>query len=381
MARGRLPRGRGLAEDLFLTGDQVVVFSNVYIPRAMEGDHPICLAMAPFCGYWAADFTKVTTARRERSLGAEGHQRALPPGMLPVRRGASTQRVRLRPLRHLSLPRRRRLLARPSSPARTEEERNQAFDALEAKNEGLIRARSLDDWIRKGGVKRPGQPTAELGYACTDFALSTAPQPARPTSPWPPSTSTPTPWRAAPRCSPTPAPLYASRDTLYVASAHWWWWPAPGQSDATYIHAASTSGTPTAPATSARAWSTARCATSTRWTSSSPAPPGGHHPQHPGGRRHALGTAEDLQPRLGAGSLGGRSSSPARPRTSDRTSAPSGPASWARAGSSSPRSRSTRSSPSTSPTPPIRARWRRWNARLHRLPPPHRRHPPPRRGP
>ena len=35
----------GWPRDLFLTGNQVVVFSNVYVPRAIEGDHPICLAI------------------------------------------------------------------------------------------------------------------------------------------------------------------------------------------------------------------------------------------------------------------------------------------------------------------------------------------------
>lgn len=31
--------------------------------------------------------------------------------------------------------------------------------------------------------------------------------------------------------------VYASLSTLYIAAQHWWWWPAPGQDDATYVHA------------------------------------------------------------------------------------------------------------------------------------------------
>ena len=34
-----------------------------------------------------------------------------------------------------------------------------------------------------------------------------------------------------------PGTVYASKDTLYVATNHWWWWPEVGQTDATYVHA------------------------------------------------------------------------------------------------------------------------------------------------
>ncbi|HEY1333922.1 MAG TPA: beta-propeller domain-containing protein, partial [Myxococcaceae bacterium] len=57
----------GWPREMFLAGDQVVVFSNVYVPRAIEGDHPICAPVAvgaggampvdAFCGYWADDVT------------------------------------------------------------------------------------------------------------------------------------------------------------------------------------------------------------------------------------------------------------------------------------------------------------------------------------
>ena len=65
-------------------------------------------------------------------------------------------------------------------PGATDDERNKAFDALEAKNEALIRARSLDDWLRKGSVKRPGQPTTEMGYQLHRLRPQHRPQPPRP---------------------------------------------------------------------------------------------------------------------------------------------------------------------------------------------------------
>jgi uncharacterized secreted protein with C-terminal beta-propeller domain len=33
-----------------------------------------------------------------------------------------------------------------------------------------------------------------------------------------------------------PGEIYASQNNLYVATRHWWWWPAPGQRDTTYLH-------------------------------------------------------------------------------------------------------------------------------------------------
>ena len=33
-----------------------------------------------------------------------------------------------------------------------------------------------------------------------------------------------------------PGEIYASASNLYVATRHWWWWPAPGQRDTTYLH-------------------------------------------------------------------------------------------------------------------------------------------------
>ena len=33
-----------------------------------------------------------------------------------------------------------------------------------------------------------------------------------------------------------PGEIYASAQNLYMATRHWWWWPAPGQNDTTYMH-------------------------------------------------------------------------------------------------------------------------------------------------
>src|SRR5262249_39335613 len=71
MARGGSLKSDGWPREMFLTDGQVVVFSDVYVPRAIEGTHPVCApppvavgggGVVPFyCGYWASNFTRITT--------------------------------------------------------------------------------------------------------------------------------------------------------------------------------------------------------------------------------------------------------------------------------------------------------------------------------
>ena len=114
-------------------------------------------------------------------------------------------------------------------------DRNKAFDALEAANEDLIRSRTLDDWLRKGEVRIPGGATTPVGYSCTDFALSSAPtRPGLLTVATVDLVSDSLKSRTAVLAE--AGTVYASKNTLYVATSHWWWWPEIGQSDATYVH-------------------------------------------------------------------------------------------------------------------------------------------------
>ena len=224
----------GWPRELFLSGNQVVVFSSIYFPRALEGAHPYCLAAAPFCGYWASDITKVTTIDVTNLAVPQVTSELYLPGIYQSARRID-DRVRLVISDNFPYP--DGVSFWPDlPPGATDDQRNKAFDALEAQNAALIRAVPLDDWLRKGSVKRPGQPTAELDYQCTDFALSTAPsRPGLLTIATVDLTNDTLTGRTSVLAD--PGTVYASQNTLYVASQHWWWWPAPGQSDATYIHA------------------------------------------------------------------------------------------------------------------------------------------------
>jgi hypothetical protein len=223
----------GWPRDLFLTGNQVVVFSSIYTPRPLEGSSPVCLASSVYCGYWASDVTKVTTVDVSDLGSPKVTSEIFLPGTYQSARRIN-QRVRMVLSDTLPYPAGVRFWPDLPPDASTDQ-RNKAFDELEGQNEALIRARSLDDWLRKGEVKHPDGSTTTLNYNCSDFSLSSAPtRPGLLTVATVDLSDDTLVGRTSVLAE--PGTVYASKDTLYVASSHWWWWPAPGQTDATYVH-------------------------------------------------------------------------------------------------------------------------------------------------
>jgi hypothetical protein len=233
----------GWPRELFLAGDQVVVFSTVYVPRTIEGDHPACggpmmggVAADPaWCGYQASNVTKVTTVDvSDLSAPRVAAELYLPGSYLAARRIGA--RVRLVLTDELPFPAGVSFWPAGASAYGSEADRDRAFAELAAANEAIIRGRALEDWLRGGTVKLPDGSTQELAHACSDFAVG-------PASVHPGILSIATldlDRRAL--ASQTSVlgradVVYASRDTLYAAAGHWWWWPEPGQSAATYLHA------------------------------------------------------------------------------------------------------------------------------------------------
>ncbi len=229
----------GWPHDLFLADTRAIVFSAVYVPRAIEGDAVACPAvLAPegdfTCGYWAQNVVKITTFDvADLAAPTVLSEVYLPGSYVSARRIGD--RVRL--VTSDALPYPEGVSFWPAvAPGATEEEIAAAWDALAARNEGIIRGRSLEDWLRRVTVSRPGVADVEVGHACTDFAAGSGP--VRPGI----LTLSTLDVGAASLVSRTsvlaePGVVYASPETLYVASRHWWWWPEPGQRDATYLHA------------------------------------------------------------------------------------------------------------------------------------------------
>jgi hypothetical protein len=230
----------GWPHDLFLAGDRAVVFSAVYVPRALEGTAYACPAIqggpaADFpCGYWAHDVVKVTTFDVSDLAAPKLLSEAYLPGSYVSARRIG-DRVRLVTSDALPFPDGVILWA-SVPPGATDEQRRAAIDDQAARNEALIRARTLEDWLRRVTIRRPGQPDVVVAHACTDFE--------RPSSAVRPGILTVATYDVptASLVSRTsvlaePGEVYASTETLYVATPHWWWWPEPGQRDATYLHA------------------------------------------------------------------------------------------------------------------------------------------------
>ena len=111
-----------------------------------------------------------------------------------------------------------------------------ALELLRRDNERLIRAQRLEDWLAKGRRRLRDGRLVDVSYACTDFA--------RASSPVRPGVVTIATLDLADLGKPPartsliaePGELYATTQSLYIASQHWWWWPALGQSDWTYVH-------------------------------------------------------------------------------------------------------------------------------------------------
>jgi Beta propeller domain len=226
----------GWPREMFLSGNQVVVFSSLYVPRPIDGTDVVACPLESVwaCGYSMDDVTKVTTVDVTTLSSPTVTAELYLPGSYLTSRLIGSQ-IRMVLNDSLAFPQGVRFW--PDLPVdATPQQRSQAFAQLEQANEALIRSYSLDDWLRVPSYKRSDGTTVPLGYSCTDFARSNAPTRmgivtiATLALDGQGLTSRTSVLEQADL-------VYASLSTLYVAAQHWWWWPQPGQDDATYVHA------------------------------------------------------------------------------------------------------------------------------------------------
>ncbi|MBZ4420447.1 beta-propeller domain-containing protein [Myxococcus sp. RHSTA-1-4] len=109
-------------------------------------------------------------------------------------------------------------------------------DALIEKNEQLIRAQTLEQWLPPGRRVDAAGKVTPLVYECSDFLRANAPTGLGFVTVL--SMNLDASESAPSRTSLVTAPgeVYASKDSLYLATNHWWWWPEPGQTDSAYLH-------------------------------------------------------------------------------------------------------------------------------------------------
>ncbi|MFL5318938.1 MAG: beta-propeller domain-containing protein, partial [Myxococcaceae bacterium] len=110
------------------------------------------------------------------------------------------------------------------------------YDELIAQNEKLIRKQKLQDWLPNGKLRNADGTVQDISYSCGDFAHSNGP-----TKLGLVTVATINLQDSAPNLTRTSivgesGQVFASKNNLYIANEHWWWWPAPGQTDYTYLH-------------------------------------------------------------------------------------------------------------------------------------------------
>ncbi len=114
------------------------------------------------------------------------------------------------------------------------EKRDRAFNDLIAKNEKLIRDTTLAQWVPAGRLVQGGKTTI-LPPDCSAFSKVNAPVRMGQLSVATLNLKNPGTINRTNVLAET-GEVYASANNLYVATRHWWWWPAPGQKDVTYLH-------------------------------------------------------------------------------------------------------------------------------------------------
>jgi hypothetical protein len=111
------------------------------------------------------------------------------------------------------------------------------LQALMKKNERIIRARTLAQWLPRAWHTAPDGSKVELAHDCKSFYRSNAPSQlgfvtlATLSLEGPGTLSLSNTHLLAP-----PGEIYASEDSLYLANNHWWWWPENGQKTYSYLH-------------------------------------------------------------------------------------------------------------------------------------------------
>jgi hypothetical protein len=230
----------GWPSTMFLEGDRVVVFSNIWTvpPGGGAGASGASIAPCPSSGcFWGWSTTKITVVDVSRlSAPAVTSQVYLPGYSAGARRVGSSVRLVLGD--NVRWPEAMRWLP-PYDPDLYQHPDKLAavIGALEDANEAVIRATPLEGWFPKGERKLPDGTLIDVGYRCTDFYLSNAPERLGLVTIATLDLAHPEAGVSRASIVGEPGVLYATPQRLYLASRHWWWWPMAGQRDWTYLHA------------------------------------------------------------------------------------------------------------------------------------------------
>ncbi len=224
----------GTPREMFLDGDRLVVFSEVFDPT-LSNLPSYCL---DGCGGWYRNATRISVIDASDLSNLRETQTHVVPGQYRTARriGASVRLVVsddiALPAGVATWPDYRDWDALASAPGSSDIDAY--FDALATANEQVIRARTLDQWIpavHSAGVgttarqpldcARVAAPdvSGELGLASVVTVNLDAPAQVSRTT-----------------LLAQAHEVYASPGALYIAQLHWWWWDWTPQRSATYLH-------------------------------------------------------------------------------------------------------------------------------------------------
>jgi len=230
----------GWPSTMFLEGNRVVVFSSIWTvpPDGGAGSGSLTVAACPLSGcFWGGSTTKITVVDVSRlSAPAIASEVYLPGYSAGARRIGSSVRLVLGD--DVRWPQGIRWWP-PYDPALDQHPdlRAAAIARLEDANEAIIRATPLQSWFPSGQRKLPDGSLIDVGYRCTDFYLSNAPERLGLITIATLDLAHLDAGVSRASIVGEPGVLYATASRLYLASRHWWWWPMSGQRDWTYLHA------------------------------------------------------------------------------------------------------------------------------------------------
>ncbi|MBI3182843.1 MAG: beta-propeller domain-containing protein [Myxococcales bacterium] len=226
----------GWPREMFLDEkDHVVIFSQVWEPYALDQRFAGASACSPmYCGYYYSNTVKMTVVDvSDLSLPKVTHEFYLPGSYSNSRRIGSSIRLVLSD--QFLFPADVRWWPEYSEGLYEDKGRlSRAIDELMVENEKKIRAHALADWLPESRSLVGGTET-KIGYDCSSFYKTNAPTKLGLVTVATLNLDRP---EQVGRTSVVAesGEIYASTSSLYVANRHWWWWPQPGQTDATYIH-------------------------------------------------------------------------------------------------------------------------------------------------
>lgn len=226
----------GWPREMFLDDkNRLVIFSQVYTPYPLDERYKDAVATSPMrCGYYYSNTVKLTVVdASDLSQPKVTHEYYLPGRYSNSRRIGSSIRLVLSD--DFRYPPEVRFYPEYSDGLYQDRARfNRAIDELIVENEKRIRARSISDWLPLSKVVTGGA-TTELGYQCESFYKNNAPTRLGLLTVATLNLEKPEQLGRTTVVAET-GEIYASTSSLYVANRHWWWWPKPGQTDATYLH-------------------------------------------------------------------------------------------------------------------------------------------------